>query len=59
MTPPLLVLDGVAKSFVVRRSLLGVPTALVRAVDGDVEALDLLERLDPDAQLAGRTLRAG
>jgi oligopeptide/dipeptide ABC transporter ATP-binding protein len=30
----LLVLDGVTKHFVVRRSLLGLPTALVRAVDG-------------------------
>jgi oligopeptide transport system ATP-binding protein len=34
MTSPLLVLDGVTKHFVVRRSLLGVPTAVVRAVDG-------------------------
>ena len=31
---PLLVLDNVTKNFVVRRSLLGVPTAVVRAVDG-------------------------
>ncbi|TMJ65853.1 MAG: ATP-binding cassette domain-containing protein [Alphaproteobacteria bacterium] len=35
MTPgPLLVLDNVTKNFVVRRSLLGLPTAAVRAVDG-------------------------
>jgi peptide/nickel transport system ATP-binding protein/oligopeptide transport system ATP-binding protein len=34
MTSPLLVLDGVTKHFVVRRSLLGAPTAVVRAVDG-------------------------
>jgi peptide/nickel transport system ATP-binding protein/oligopeptide transport system ATP-binding protein len=34
MTAPLLVLDNVTKHFVVRRSLLGVPTAVVRAVDG-------------------------
>jgi peptide/nickel transport system ATP-binding protein/oligopeptide transport system ATP-binding protein len=33
MTTPLLVLDGVTKHFVARRSLLGLPTALVRAVD--------------------------
>ena len=33
MTSPLLVLDGVTKHFVARRSLLGLPTALVRAVD--------------------------
>jgi oligopeptide/dipeptide ABC transporter ATP-binding protein len=45
MTPPLLVLDGVAKSFVVRRSLLGVPTALVRAVDGVSLSLDRGETL--------------
>src|SRR5436190_20761479 len=31
---PLLVLDNVTKNFVVRRSLLGVPTAAIRAVDG-------------------------
>jgi peptide/nickel transport system ATP-binding protein/oligopeptide transport system ATP-binding protein len=31
---PLLVLDNVTKNFVVRRSLLGLPTAAVRAVDG-------------------------
>jgi peptide/nickel transport system ATP-binding protein/oligopeptide transport system ATP-binding protein len=31
---PLLVLDDVTKNFVVRRSLLGLPTAAVRAVDG-------------------------
>jgi peptide/nickel transport system ATP-binding protein/oligopeptide transport system ATP-binding protein len=30
----LLVLDNVTKHFVVRRSLLGLPTAVVRAVDG-------------------------
>jgi oligopeptide/dipeptide ABC transporter ATP-binding protein len=34
MTGPLLALDNVTKNFVVRRSLLGVPTAVVRAVDG-------------------------
>ena len=31
---PLLALDNVTKHFVVRRSLLGLPTAAVRAVDG-------------------------
>src|SRR5204862_6176616 len=31
---PLLVLDNVTKNVVVRRSLLGLPTAAVRAVDG-------------------------
>src|SRR5262245_37263410 len=45
MTPPLLVLDGVAKSFVVRRSLLGVPTAVVRAVDGVSLSVDRGETL--------------
>ena len=34
MSAPLLALDGVTKHFVVRRSLLGTPTAVVRAVDG-------------------------
>ena len=34
MSAPLLALDGVMKHFVLRRSLLGVPTAVVRAVDG-------------------------
>src|SRR5262245_8472666 len=34
MTAPLLVLEAVTKHFVVRRSLLGVPTAVVQAVDG-------------------------
>jgi oligopeptide/dipeptide ABC transporter ATP-binding protein len=34
MSAPLLVLDDVTKHFVVRRSLLGVPTGVVRAVDG-------------------------
>ena len=34
MSAPLLVLDNVTKHFVVRRSLLGAPTAVVRAVDG-------------------------
>src|SRR5262245_38686786 len=34
MSSPLLALDGVSKHFVVRRSLLGVPTAVLRAVDG-------------------------
>jgi peptide/nickel transport system ATP-binding protein/oligopeptide transport system ATP-binding protein len=34
MSAPLLVLDDVTKHFVVRRSLLGLPTAVVRAVDG-------------------------
>ena len=34
MSAPLLALDNVTKHFVVRRSLLGTPTAVVRAVDG-------------------------
>src|SRR5262249_41922175 len=34
MSPPLLVLDNVTKHFVVRRSLMGMPIAVVRAVDG-------------------------
>jgi oligopeptide/dipeptide ABC transporter ATP-binding protein len=34
MSTPLLSLEDVIKHFVVRRSLLGVPTAVVRAVDG-------------------------
>ena len=34
MSAPLLALENVTKHFVVRRSLLGVPTAVVRAVDG-------------------------
>jgi peptide/nickel transport system ATP-binding protein/oligopeptide transport system ATP-binding protein len=34
MSTPLLALEDVTKRFVVRRSLLGVPTAVVRAVDG-------------------------
>jgi oligopeptide/dipeptide ABC transporter ATP-binding protein len=34
MTAPLLTLDNVTKHFVVRRSLVGTPTAVVRAVDG-------------------------
>jgi len=34
MSAPLLVLNDVIKHFAVRRSLLGVPTAVVRAVDG-------------------------
>src|SRR5262245_32329390 len=34
MSSPLLALEEVTKHFVVRRSLLGLPTALVRAVDG-------------------------
>src|SRR5262249_40209575 len=34
MSEPLLVLDNVTKRFVVRRSLLGAPTAVVCAVDG-------------------------
>jgi len=33
-TPSLLALDNVTKHFVARRSLMGVPTAVVRAVDG-------------------------
>jgi len=45
MTSPLLVLDGVAKSFVVRRSLFGVPTAVVRAVDGVSLSVDRGETL--------------
>ena len=34
MSAPLLALEDVTKHFVVRRSLVGVPTAVVRAVDG-------------------------
>jgi peptide/nickel transport system ATP-binding protein len=34
MSPSLLALDNVTKHFIVRRSLLGAPTAVVRAVDG-------------------------
>ena len=34
MTAPLLALEDVTKHFVVRRSLLGTPTAVVQAVDG-------------------------
>jgi peptide/nickel transport system ATP-binding protein/oligopeptide transport system ATP-binding protein len=34
MSTPLLALEDVVKHFVVRRSLLGMPTAVVRAVDG-------------------------
>ncbi|MET0652674.1 MAG: ATP-binding cassette domain-containing protein, partial [Hyphomicrobiaceae bacterium] len=34
MSAPLLALEEVTKHFVVRRSLLGAPTAVVRAVDG-------------------------
>ena len=34
MSAPVLALDNVTKHFVVRRSLLGLPTAAVRAVDG-------------------------
>ena len=34
MSTPLLALEDVIKHFVVRRSLLGMPTAVVRAVDG-------------------------
>jgi oligopeptide/dipeptide ABC transporter ATP-binding protein len=34
MTGPLLALEKVTKHFVVRRSLMGAPTAVVRAVDG-------------------------
>src|SRR5262245_62901812 len=45
MTAPLLVLDGVSKNFVVRRSLLGVPTAVVRAVDGVSLSVDRGETL--------------
>ena len=45
MTSPLLVLDGVAKAFVVRRSLFGVPTALVHAVDGVSLSVDRGETL--------------
>ena len=45
MTSPLLVLDDVAKSFVVRRSLFGAPTALVRAVDGVSLSVDRGETL--------------
>jgi oligopeptide transport system ATP-binding protein len=45
MTAPLLVLDGVSKSFVVRRSLLGVPMAEVRAVDAVSLSVDRGETL--------------
>ena len=45
MTAPLLVLDGVSKSFVVRRSLLGAPTAQVQAVDGVSLSVDRGETL--------------
>jgi oligopeptide transport system ATP-binding protein len=34
MSAPLLALEDITKRFVVRRSLLGAPTAIVRAVDG-------------------------
>ena len=34
MTPPLLVADNLVKHFVARRSVLGRPTAVVKAVDG-------------------------
>ncbi len=34
MSAPLLALDSVTKHFVVRRSLIGTPTAVVKAVDG-------------------------
>ena len=34
MNTPILALHGVAKHFIVRRSLFGVPTGVVRAVDG-------------------------
>ena len=34
MSKPLLALEDVTKHFVVRRSLIGTPAAVVRAVDG-------------------------
>jgi oligopeptide/dipeptide ABC transporter ATP-binding protein len=45
MSAPLLVLDNVTKHFVMRRSLLGQPTALVRAVDGVSLAVEAGETL--------------
>ena len=44
MSAPLLALE-VSKHFVVRRSLLGMPTAVVRAVDGVSLAVDAGETL--------------
>ncbi len=45
MSAPLLALEDVTKNFVVRRSLLGVPTAVVRAVDGVSLSVDAGETL--------------
>jgi oligopeptide/dipeptide ABC transporter ATP-binding protein len=45
MTAPLLALKDVSKHFVVRRSLLGAATAVVRAVDGVSLAIDAGETL--------------
>ncbi|MBO0764282.1 MAG: dipeptide ABC transporter ATP-binding protein [Hyphomicrobiaceae bacterium] len=45
MSAPLLALENVSKHFVVRRSLLGTPTAVVRAVDGVSFTVDTGETL--------------
>lgn len=45
MSSPLLALEDVTKHFVVRRSLVGTPTAVVRAVDGVSLSLDAGETL--------------
>jgi oligopeptide/dipeptide ABC transporter ATP-binding protein len=45
MSAPLLVLEDVTKHFVVRRSLMGTPTATVRAVDGVSFSLEAGETL--------------
>jgi len=45
MSAPLLALDDVTKHFVVRRSVLGTPTAVVRAVDGVSFSIDAGETL--------------
>jgi oligopeptide/dipeptide ABC transporter ATP-binding protein len=45
MNAPLLAFDNVSKRFVVRRSLLGTPTAVVHAVDGVTFSLEAGETL--------------
>jgi peptide/nickel transport system ATP-binding protein len=45
MSAPLLALEDVTKHFVVRRSMLGTPTAVVRAVDGVSFTIDAGETL--------------
>jgi peptide/nickel transport system ATP-binding protein/oligopeptide transport system ATP-binding protein len=45
MSPPVLALERVVKHFVVRRSLLGLPAAVVRAVDGVSLRVDAGETL--------------